>query len=188
MNQQAVLNEKKVTCEYGDCCERAYVVRPFALLHSRGRKVKVVGKENVVSGGAVIVLSAAPEAADTCSKLLSSVHSTGGMVPMERGSGDYYSAVDFNLKGGRQLIFCPELIARQHTVAQEESFSLAAHAGVPVVPILLYSDKGKDILSVQKPVYPCADLSERENASYMAYVARMENRSVYYACKKAQEA
>lgn len=184
MNQQAILNEKMVTCEYGDCCERAYVVRPFALLHPRDRKVRVVGKENMVMGGAVIVLCAAQDAAETCTKLLSSVREVGGMVPMERGSGDYYSAVDFNLKSGRQLIFCPELVTRRHTVAQEESFSLAAHAGVPVVPVLLYSEKGRQVLSVQKPVYPCADLSEHENASYMAYVARMENRRVFYACKK----
>lgn len=185
MNQQAILGEKMVTCEYGDCCERAYVVRPFALVHPRDRKIKVVGKENMVMGGAVIVLCAAQDDG-TCSKLLSSVRTSGGMVPMERGTGDYYSAVDFNLKSGRQLIFCPELVTRRHTATQEESFTLAAHAGVPVVPILLYTEKGKEILSVQKPVFPCADLSESENASYMAYVTRMENNRVYYAaCKKA---
>ena len=187
MYQEAMLNEKKVTCEYGDCCERAYMMRPFALLHPRDRKVKVMGKENMVAGGAVIVLCSAQDDAETCSKLLSTLGSAGGMVPMARCSGDYYTAVNENLQSGRQLVFCPELITRQHTVAQEESYTLAARAGVPVVPILLYSLNGKNVISVQKPVYPCADLSERENASYMAYVARMENQGVYYNCKKSQE-
>lgn len=185
MNQQAVLNEKKVLCEYGDCCERAYVVRPFALFHPRDRKVKVEGKKNLVSGGAILVLCAAQSDADTCSALLASVRSTGGMMPMERIAGDYYASVEAHLAGGRQMIFCPELLTRQHTIAQEEAYALAAHAGVPVVPILLYAEDGKDVLSVQKPVYPCADLSERENASYMAYVARMENQTAYRAQAKA---
>lgn len=181
MNQQAVLNEKKVLCEYGDCCERAYTVRPFAFFHPRDRKVKIENKKNLVSGAAVIVLCAAQDDADTCSALLSSVRSTGGIVPMERVAGDYYASVEAHLRDGRQMIFCPELLTRQHTIAQEEAYALAAHAGVPVVPVLLYTEKGQDVLSVQKPVYPCADLSERENASYMAYVARMENQTAYRA-------
>lgn len=181
MNEQAVVNNKRVVCEYGDSCERAYVVRPLAFFRAGSKKIKVTGKRNLVEGGAVITLCAAGNDAETCSALLRLMKRAGGVVPMERDRNDYYTTVNNNLVQGRQLMFCPESLFDRHTVTQEESYKMAAHAGVPVVPVLLTVQNGVEHLSIQTPVYPCGDLSEQENADYMLYVARTENKDAHAA-------